>query len=33
VLADPERFAGRRVAVVCTGGNASTAEIAGLAAA
>jgi threonine dehydratase len=33
VLADPERFAGRRVAVVCTGGNASTVEIAGLAAA
>ncbi|SDT71260.1 threonine/serine dehydratase [Jiangella sp. DSM 45060] len=27
VLADPDRFAGRRVAVVCTGGNASEAEI------
>jgi threonine dehydratase len=33
VLAHPERFAGRRVAIVCTGGNASAAEIAGLAAA
>jgi threonine dehydratase len=33
VLARPVEFAGRRVAVVCTGGNASPAEIAGLAAA
>ncbi len=33
VLARPERFAGRRVAIVCTGGNASTREIAALAAA
>lgn len=31
VLADPEGFAGRRVAVICSGGNASTAEIAALA--
>jgi threonine dehydratase len=30
VLARPEEFAGRRVAVVCTGGNASAAEIAAL---
>lgn len=30
VLADPDRFAGQRVAVICTGGNASGAEIAGL---
>ncbi len=30
VLARPGDFAGRRVAVVCTGGNASTAEIAAL---
>jgi threonine dehydratase len=27
VLADPSRFAGRRVGVVCTGGNASPAEL------
>ena len=27
VLADPERFAGRRVGVVCTGGNASADEL------
>jgi threonine dehydratase len=27
VLADPDRFAGRRVAVACTGGNASEAEL------
>lgn len=27
VLADPERFAGRRVAVVCSGGNASESEL------
>lgn len=27
VLADPERFAGRRVGVVCSGGNASPAEL------
>ena len=27
VLADPDRFAGRRVAVVCTGGNASADEL------
>ncbi len=27
VLADPERFAGRRVGVVCSGGNASEAEL------
>jgi threonine dehydratase len=33
VAARPDLFAGRRVAVVCTGGNASTAEIASLAAA
>jgi threonine dehydratase len=32
VLARPDRFAGRRVAVVCTGGNASAGEIAALAA-
>ncbi|MFI6517923.1 threonine/serine dehydratase [Spirillospora sp. NPDC050679] len=32
VLARPDRFAGQRVAVVCTGGNASAAEIADLAA-
>jgi threonine dehydratase len=30
VLARPDHFAGRRVAVVCTGGNASAAEIAAL---
>lgn len=30
VLADPAYFAGKRVAVVCSGGNASTAELAGL---
>ncbi|MBB4957397.1 threonine ammonia-lyase [Micromonospora polyrhachis] len=30
VLARPDRFAGQRLAVVCTGGNASTAEIAAL---
>ncbi|GAA0551033.1 threonine/serine dehydratase [Paractinoplanes ferrugineus] len=30
VLADPERFAGRTIAVVCTGGNASPAELASL---
>jgi threonine dehydratase len=30
VLADPDRFAGRRLAVVCTGGNASAAELAAL---
>ncbi|WP_233601162.1 MULTISPECIES: threonine/serine dehydratase [Micromonospora] len=30
VLARPEEFAGQRVAVVCTGGNASAAEIAAL---
>ncbi|UKY54847.1 hypothetical protein [Streptomyces inhibens] len=28
VLADPDGFAGQRIAVVCTGGNASAAEIA-----
>jgi threonine dehydratase len=33
VLARPDHFAGRRVAVVCTGGNASAAEIAALGAA
>ncbi|MBE9938715.1 threonine/serine dehydratase, partial [Cellulosimicrobium cellulans] len=27
VLADPARFAGRRVGVVCSGGNASPAEL------
>ena len=27
VLADPERFAGRRVGIVCTGGNASADEL------
>jgi threonine dehydratase len=32
VLADPARYAGRTVAVVCSGGNASAAEIAALAA-
>jgi threonine dehydratase len=32
VLAHPEHFAGRRVGIVCSGGNASPAEIAGLAA-
>ena len=32
VLARPDEFAGQRIAVVCTGGNASAAEIAGLAA-
>ncbi len=32
VLAHPDRFGGRRVAVVCTGGNASAREIAALAA-
>lgn len=31
LLAEPERYAGRRVAVVCTGGNASPAEIVALA--
>lgn len=31
VLARPDRFAGRRIAVVCTGGNASAAELAALA--
>ncbi len=30
VLDDPDRFAGRTVAVVCTGGNASTSELAAL---
>ncbi|MET7965462.1 hypothetical protein [Micromonospora sp. NPDC005305] len=30
VLARPDTFAGQRVAVVCTGGNASAAEIAAL---
>lgn len=30
VLARPEDFAGRRIAVVCTGGNASAAELAGI---
>ncbi|MER5930969.1 pyridoxal-phosphate dependent enzyme [Streptomyces sp. NPDC002054] len=30
VLADPDGFAGQRIAVVCTGGNASAAEIAAL---
>jgi hypothetical protein len=33
VLARPETLAGRRVAVVCTGDNASTAEIRALGAA
>jgi threonine dehydratase len=33
VLARPDHFAGRRIAVVCTGGNASAAEIAALGAA
>jgi threonine dehydratase len=32
VLAHPDQFVGRTVAIVCTGGNASAAEIAGLAA-
>jgi threonine dehydratase len=32
ILARPEQFRGRRVAVVCSGGNASSREIAGLAA-
>ncbi|WP_213005368.1 threonine ammonia-lyase [Paractinoplanes toevensis] len=32
VLADRERFAGRAIAIVCTGGNASSGEIAALAA-
>jgi threonine dehydratase len=27
VVRDPERFAGRRVGVVCSGGNASDAEL------
>ncbi|GAA2622198.1 threonine ammonia-lyase [Paractinoplanes durhamensis] len=31
VLTDPDRFAGRTIAVVCTGGNASPAELADLA--
>jgi threonine dehydratase len=30
VLANPERFAGRKIATICTGGNASPAEIASL---
>jgi threonine dehydratase len=30
VVARPDLFQGRRVAVVCSGGNASPAEIAGL---
>jgi threonine dehydratase len=30
VLARPDQFAGQRIAIVCTGGNASTAEIAAL---
>ena len=30
VLADPGRFAGREIAIVCTGGNASAAEIAAM---
>jgi threonine dehydratase len=30
VLADPERFAGRKVAVICSGGNISPAQLAGL---
>jgi len=30
VLADPERFAGRKVAIVCSGGNISPAQLAGL---
>jgi threonine dehydratase len=33
VLAQPERFAGKRIAVMCSGGNASAAEVAALAAA
>jgi threonine dehydratase len=33
ILDRPEQFRGRRVAIVCTGGNASSREIAGLAAA
>jgi threonine dehydratase len=32
VLARPDQFAGQRIAVICTGGNASAAEIAALAA-
>jgi threonine dehydratase len=32
LLADPARFAGRRVAVICTGGNATPQELASLAA-
>jgi threonine dehydratase len=31
ITANPDRFAGRKIAVVCTGGNASPAEISGLA--
>lgn len=31
VLARPQEFAGQRIAVVCTGGNASAAELAGIA--
>jgi threonine dehydratase len=31
VLAHPQDFAGQRIAVMCTGGNASADEIAGLA--
>jgi threonine dehydratase len=30
VLSDPERFAGRKVAIVCSGGNISPAQLAGL---
>jgi threonine dehydratase len=30
VLADPQRFAGRKVAVICSGGNISPAQLAGL---
>ncbi|HEV2375302.1 MAG TPA: threonine/serine dehydratase [Streptosporangiaceae bacterium] len=30
VLADPQRFAGRKVAIVCSGGNISPAQLAGL---
>jgi len=30
VLSAPERFAGRKVAIICSGGNISPAQLAGL---
>jgi threonine dehydratase len=30
ILADPQRFAGRKVAIICSGGNTSPAQLAQL---